>query len=179
MAWGEAVCAPPVPDTSSATTTPPLHYSDSLLRAPEDAAGGSPAPRNPPRPPGLPLSEAEEEHLFFPLLLSLLLPPAGHTLTHTHPRTPSIYSGIHEATSGEPRGLRKEEEGHSGGLALAACFVKTPKLCRWLGREAAFDKCRGTGQTHVEPGSHTMGDHIFKRAHIWPGKKRPGPGLRA
>lgn len=38
---------------------------------------------------------------------------------------------------------------------------------------------QGDGQTHVELGSHTTGDHIFKRTHIWPGKKRACPGLRA
>lgn len=87
-----------------------------------------------PFPTGLPLSEAEGEHLSLFSYHSCY--SHQNTCTHTHmharayahPRTPAIYPGTHEATSGEPRGLKKEEEGgHNGGLALPACFLKAPQ----------------------------------------------------
>ena len=50
-------------------------------------------------------SEAEDR---FSFSLSPLLRPAEST--HRHPRTPSIYSGIHEATVGDMRGVRRRRK---------------------------------------------------------------------
>lgn len=83
-----------------------------------------------PFPTGLPLSEAEGEHLSLFSYHSCYSHQntRTHRHAHAHPRTPAIYPGTHEATSGEPRGLKKEEEGgHKGGLALPACFLKAPQ----------------------------------------------------